>query len=177
MTMAWIACAFNFYLTGILVKYFPGDFNFNNFVMFASDISGVLLAGYLCQKWIPKVFFALFFGIQIFAGLSIVLFVDNGNPGWSMPFFVGCCRFGVAGAFVGVWINHAKMFPTLFVATSMGISNIFARVFVVASPMIAEVTYPIPVIIFTLLNILAAASTLFLIDIEDENDKKDAEAI
>ena len=177
MTIAWVACAFNFYLTSILVKYFPGDFNMNNFVMFVSDIAGVLIGGWLCTKWAPKVFFSLYFGIQIAGGMSILLFIDHGNPGWMMPFLVGCCRFGVAGAFFGVWINHAKMFPTLFVATSMGISNIFARVFVVASPMIAEVTYPIPVVIFTTFNVLAAVSTLFLVDIEGENDKKDGAAL
>ena len=49
MTVAWIACGFNYYLTGLLVKYFPGDFNMNNFVMFGSDIPGVLFAGWLCQ--------------------------------------------------------------------------------------------------------------------------------
>ena len=176
MTIVWIACAFNFYLTGILVKYFPGDFNMNNFVMFSFDIAANCLAGWLCSVWKPKTFFTLFFSIAIIAGMSTLLFIDNDNPGWGMPLLVGLCRFGVAGAFLGVWVNHAKMFPTLFVATSIGISNLFARVFVVASPMIAEVTYPIPVIIFTFFNVIAGTSTFFLIDIEGENNKKFAAA-
>ena len=104
------------------------------------------------------------------AGLSILFFVDDKNPGLILPFFVGCCRFGVSGAFVGVWVNQAKMFPTLFVATSFGISNIFARFFVIASPMIAEVTYPIPILAFTGFAVLAGASTLFLVEIESDKD-------
>ena len=99
----------------------------------------------------------------------MILFIDHADPGWLMFVLVGCCRFGVAGAFVGVWVNHAKMFPTLFVATSMGISNIFARIVVIFAPMIAEVTYPIPVIIFTILNVCAVASSLFLVDIEQKD--------
>ena len=60
----------------------------------------------------------------------------------------------------------------------MGISNIFARVFVISAPMIAEVSYPTPVIIFTSLNVFAVASSLFLIDPEgDNNDSKDAVAL
>ena len=176
MTIAWIACGFNYYLIGILVKYFPGDFNMNNFVMFGSDIPGVLSAGWLCQRWKPKFFFSIYFGIQIVAGLSILLFIDHENPSWLMFVLVGCCRFGVAGAFVGVWINHAKMFPTLFVATSMGISNFFARVTVISAPMVAEVTYPIPVVIFTIFVIVAGVSSLFLVDLEKENELKDAAA-
>ena len=146
----------------------------NNFVMFAFDIAASLLTGWLCQTWKPKVFFTLFFSIAIVAGMSTLLFIDNDSPGWGMPLLVGLCRFGIAGAFFGVWVNHTKMFPTLFVATSMGISNIITRVFVVASPMIAEVTYPIPVVIFTFFNICAGTSTLFLVDMESDNDKKDA---
>ena len=90
-----------------------------------------------------------------------------------MAFFVGCCRFGLAGVLISVWINHAKMFPTLFVATSMGISNIIARVIVIAAPIVAEVTFPIPVIVFTALNVLAGASSLFLVD--HESSKSDNE--
>ena len=104
----------------------------------------------------------------------MLFFIDHEDPGIMMLVLVGCFRFGVAGSFVGIWVNHAKMFPTLFVATSLGISNFFARLSVISAPMVAEVTYPIPVIIFTVLNVLAGVSSLFLVDLEGENNKKDA---
>ena len=81
MTIIWIAEVFNYYMTNSLVKYFPGDFNKNNLVMFASDILGVLLAGWLCNKWTPKFLFSFFIGIQIVSGLNILLFTDHENPG------------------------------------------------------------------------------------------------
>ena len=95
-----------------------------------------------------------------------------------MAFFVGCCRFGISGVILGSWVNHAKMFPTLFVATSMGIAGIFSLIFVIAAPMVAELIFPIPVVIFTALSILAGVSSLFLVDLEDvtnslENNNSD----
>ena len=86
-----------------------------------------------------------------------------------MPFFIGCCRFGVVGAFNGLFVYHPKMFPTLFGATSLGISNLFARTIVISAPMIAEIDYPTPIIFFTMLNIIAMGSSLFLIDYTDDS--------
>ena len=86
-----------------------------------------------------------------------------------MPFFIACCRFGVVGAFNGLYVYHPKMFPTLFGATSLGISSLFARTIVISAPMIAEVEYPTPIFFFTALNIIAMSSSLFLIDYTDDN--------
>ena len=56
------------------------------------------------------------------------------------------------------------MFPTLFAVTSMGISNIFSRSLVILAPMVAEVKYPTPIILYTVLNIIACICSTFIID-------------
>ena len=63
MTMIWIASPFSYFMTNILVKHLPGDFNINILVMFPSDTLGVFLACWLYKKLTVKAFFALFFGI------------------------------------------------------------------------------------------------------------------
>ena len=164
MTIAWIVVAFNFYLVTYMVKHIPGNFEINSLAMFSTDVPACLLVGWLALKLKPRITFAFCFGLQTLAGMSILLFVDQEDPGSILPFLIGCCRFGVVGAFVGLFIYHPKMFPTLFGATSLGISTIFARTIMISAPMVAEIDYPTPIIVFAALNIIAFSSSLFLID-------------
>lgn len=90
--------------------------------------------------------------------------VNPVNPGYFFPVLVALARVGVQGTFTSVWITHPKMFPTLFAVTSIGISNIFSRSVVILAPMVAEIGYPTPMVIFTVINLIAAVSSLFLID-------------
>ena len=47
-------------------------------------------------------------------------------------------RIGSAGTLMSLWITHPRYFPTLFSATSIGISNIFARMATIFAPLIVE---------------------------------------
>ena len=98
------------------------------------------------------------------AGTIILLFISSSNPGWLFPALVACARVGVVGAFTAVWVLHPRMFPTLFAATSMGIANFASRGMVIIAPLVAEIAYPTPIIVFTTLTILAGCSSTFLID-------------
>lgn len=46
----------------------------------------------------------------------------------------------------------------------MGISNIFSRSFVILAPIVAEVEYPTPIILYTVLNIIACICSIFIMD-------------
>ena len=91
-------------------------------------------------------------------------FIDASDPGISFPFLIGVARGGSIAVFVTVWVAHPKMFPTLFAVTSMGISNIFSRSFVIFAPIVAEVEHPTPIILYTVLNIIACICSMFIID-------------
>ena len=164
MTIVWITVAFNYYMINLQVKYFPGEFSINMMVMTASDIPACLLAGYLVTKFSPRRVFIIFFTLQSLAGISILTFISVSNPGWTFPTLVGCARLGAVGAFTSTWLTHPRMFPTLFAVTSLGIANFASRSFVIFAPMVAEIAYPIPVVIFTSLTILAGISSLFIIE-------------
>ena len=86
------------------------------------------------------------------------------NPGWYVPVLVGLGRFGVVATFTSVYLTHPGFFPTLFAVTSMGISNLAARIFVIMAPLIAEVAYPAPVVVITILQIVGCVAAMFLIE-------------
>ena len=159
MTVVWMTVAFNYFMINLQVKYFPGVFEINMIVMFSTDIPASLFAGYLITVLRAKVVFMTFFALQAVAGLCILLFTNAQDPGVAFPLLIAAARVGVAGAFTAVWAIHPKMFPTLFAVTSIGISNIVSRSIVTLAPMAAELAYPTPIIIFTILNIGAFFSS------------------
>ena len=65
------------------------------------------------------------------------------------------------------------MFPTLFSVTSMGIASFFSRGIVIFAPMVAEVPFPIPMIVFTSLTAASGFTALFLIEQEEGKQKED----
>ena len=71
-------------------------------------------------------------------------------------------RFGIAANYNLVYIQHVKMFPTLFLVTSLGIANFVCRIAVAIAPMVAEIKDPIPMILFTVLTLLTAFASLFI---------------
>ena len=94
----------------------------------------------------------------------MIFLVDKENPNWSVPMLVGMARFGISCSFVSIYMTHPRYFPTLFAVTSMGIANIVTRVIVIFAPLAAELDFPTPIIIFTLLSFVASMSSIFIND-------------
>ena len=84
---------------------------------------------------------------------------------------VATARFGVMANFTIVHITHPMFFPTLFAVTSLGICNFAARFLVIFAPLIAEVAYPFPLVLITVLQVAAGVSALFLIEPNESKDK------
>jgi len=81
----------------------------------------------------------------------MVLFVDVDNSGVEMPILTACAHMGVSATFTTLYMTHPDFFPTLFSVTSMGIANFACRSFVIPAPLIAEIAYPSPMILFVCL--------------------------
>lgn len=171
ITMCWIASAFNFFMIGLQVKYFPGNFAHNMLIMTSVDIPACLLAGYLVPRFKAKSIFIAFFALQTFAGLSILFAVDSANPGWTFLISVALAKFGVQLTFTTVWMVHPKMFPTLFGATSMGIANFVTRSIVIFAPLVAEIPYPLPMAVYTVVSLVAGFASLFLLEESKEPEE------
>mmetsp|Transcript_6724 Transcript_6724/g.7808 ORF Transcript_6724/g.7808 Transcript_6724/m.7808 type:complete len:155 (+) Transcript_6724:2-466(+) len=82
-------------------------------------------------------------------------------------------RFGVQAGLMFCYILHPKLFPTLFVGTSMGIAHFFKGMANSVGPILAEMDQPAPQI-----SILACAMGWLLITQyleEDPQEKKSGE--
>ena len=121
----------------------------------------------------PRIIFMSLFFLSFVASLCLVLFADTENPGAEMTIYIILIRFGLTASFCAVYIIHPKMFPTLFAATSIGITNLFARSIMIFAPFVAEISYPTPMIIFTILCLLAFVSSYFILDLNNDEEESD----
>ena len=144
------------------VKYFPGNLNVNQTASFLAEIMANFAIGFLLSKFRPKYVFSLLYLLSSIAGVLIIIIGDSTSG--AFVFLVLLAKFGVSAVFNGLYIAHPNMFPTLFSVTSMGIVNFVSRFATIFAPMIAEVTYPIPMTTFTTLCVASAILALFLIE-------------
>ena len=56
------------------------------------------------------------------------------------------------------------MFPTQFGVTSIGICNFVARIGLIFAPIIAEIANPTPMIIFTVLSMIALLCSQLIVE-------------
>mmetsp|Transcript_11709 Transcript_11709/g.15902 ORF Transcript_11709/g.15902 Transcript_11709/m.15902 type:complete len:158 (+) Transcript_11709:1189-1662(+) len=133
-------------------------------VMTSTDVVAAVAAGQFVKLVSPKKLFFSYALLSALAGICLTLLVDKENPNWSIPVLVGLARLGVSCSFVTIYMTHPGYFPTLFAVTSMGIANLACRLVVIFAPMVAELDFPTPIIIFSLLQFLACISSLFIND-------------
>ena len=96
-------------------------------------------------------------------GTLMILFTDGR---YESKLLMGVCLFltklGLAATFIVNYLSLEKVFPTLFCATAAGICNFFGRLATIFSPMIAEISPPLPnMILFGFLIIAVSAATLY----------------
>ena len=171
LTILWVVCAFSYFLCNLMIKYIPGDFQINTLVMFCADMVAAVTTGFLLSNFSATRLFFFYFLLSGLAGACMIFTVDKENPNWSVPLLVSFARFGISCSFIQIYMTHPSYFPTLFAVTSMGIANIVTRIIVTLAPMAAELDFPTPVIIFTLLQFVACTSSLFIND-EVRHSKK-----
>ena len=71
-------------------------------------------------------------------------------------------KFGINIAFTLCYIFIAEYFPTIVCSRVFGICNIFSRISTILSPLIAEVTPPIPMVIYVLVCFVSMVASMFL---------------
>ena len=71
-------------------------------------------------------------------------------------------KFGINIAFTLCYIINAEYFPSIVCSRVFGVCNIFSRISTILSPLIAEVTPPIPMVIYVLICFISMIASLFL---------------
>ena len=80
-------------------------------------------------------------------------------------------KFGIACSLATVYLVHPILFPVGCAAATFGFCNFFARAFTALSPILAKIEEPLPIMLFTVITIVAAIMALG-IQIGDTNEKK-----
>ena len=171
MCINWLASAFNYFMVGFLVKYFPGNIYINSLMSTLSEIAAYCLAGYFYKKFGVIKCFMISFGIAVIGGAGIVIFEistgfykNNSDVvgGWLFPTLVIFAKLGVSAAFNINYVCNLDLFPVLFASTAYGFCNFLARLFTILSPQVAEIQSLLPMVLFTGTSLLAMITSAFL---------------
>ena len=79
-------------------------------------------------------------------------------------------KFGINICFTLCYIINAEYFPAVVCSRIFGICNIFSRVSTILSPLIAEVTPPIPMIVYVTICGISMIASAFLTKNEELQD-------
>ena len=105
-----------------------------------------------------------------------MFYIDFERPSKMLPVLIMIARGGASAMFCSVYSLHPKMFPTLFSVTSIGICNFVCRTGLIFAPIIAEIAYPTPMIVFTVLSMIALICSQFIVQddaaITQEKDER-----
>ena len=101
-------------------------------------------------------------GMSSVAGLAIIFYGQAHQDSYAFFMMILVAKFGVASSFCIVYIAHASIFPTMFAATSFGFCNFMARAFSAASPILAELEQPVPMICFAATAGVASVLACFI---------------
>ena len=104
-----------------------------------SEMCGFILSGFIFELVGTKRSFCFSFSLSFFAGLIIVFYGMENQDSWTFLLQILAAKFGIASAFNIVYVAHNSVFPTMFAASSLGFCNFLARMFTIASPLLAKV--------------------------------------
>ena len=159
MTAMWTASSFDYYLITFFLKYIPGNIFVNTSISSLSEIAAYIFSGFFMKLMGLKISYIVAWVIGATGGLLMTIFSHDDSL---MGVFVLLSKFGVSFAFNNSYLGTPRMFPVSLCGTAFGLCNVVARFSTVLSPIVAEFTYPVPMLIFSVLCIAAGVLTLFL---------------
>jgi hypothetical protein len=137
--MIWIYAAFNYYLIGYYVKYFPGDVFTNFLMMTGAEIVSPIVLYFFQRKFVIR-----YSSRYILIGCSIFAVFYMINDRWGDVFYVPILILGirifVKGAYILGYYANGKLFPTLVKSSMFSLTNGIGRPFSGLSTMVTEYT-------------------------------------
>ncbi len=80
-------------------------------------------------------------------------------------------KFGAASAFNITYVCHSGCFPTLFSTSSLGYCQFICRFFAAFTPMLAQVSQQLSMLLFTTSSAFGAFIVMGIRDIDEEDYK------
>ena len=135
----WIYAAFNYYLIGYYVKYFPGDVFVNFMTMTVAEVLAPITLRLVQGRWpIQMVYRNLQYGCAI----SAFLYILNQHYGWVsiVPALILLIRIFVKSLYSLGYYANGKLFPTLVKTSIFSLTNGVGRPFSALSTIVNEYT-------------------------------------
>ena len=156
----WGACSLNYYLLEYYLRFLPGNLYENYFASSCSELIAVVTAGFMYKFFKAKRTFQISFSIAI-VGSSLIVFFGSLTLKL-MPVYVIIAKFGIAAAYLTVYVATADTFPTLFCATAFGVCNFASSIITIPASYISELDAPIPMVVYALVSVLGLLLTFVI---------------
>jgi len=163
LVIIWICALISYNVIHIYLKYIPGTIYVNLAAASISEIIANLVVGAIFAKLTPK--WTLFVGFVVGAiGGACLIFQEKvADHTILIAAFVLICQYGISMAMCACYISTPFVFPQQTCGTAFGICNMFGRGMAILAPTIVEMNIPIPMSIFTLMCIISALASVFII--------------
>ena len=132
MILLWSIVSFDYYVITFYVKYLNGVIFYLNIVQCLAEIAGYFFSGFLAHKFNNKTVLISCFGLAALFGALQVIFEDQGD--WVTYVAILVIKFTISSAFNAVFIANSELFPTIYLGTSFGFVNVFARTATILAP-------------------------------------------
>ena len=136
MIFVWISSSFGFYLINYQLKYIKGDMYLNSLVSSTSGVVAYCISGVLFEKVGLKFTFIIAYAIALLGMLSLMYY--QGDEKLMICIFVLGSKFGVSLVGNVAYLANYRLFPGKILTTTFGICNVFAKVFTIIAPYVAE---------------------------------------
>ena len=129
------------------------------------DIPLSIGGGFLYHHLGPKYAMPIFLGVAISGSISLATWAapSKGLGITIMSILVLFTRSGIKCTFDSCYLANSTIFPAIFAGTAFGLCNIGAKLVTIFSPVMAEITPPTPMIIFSCLAALGLVAALNII--------------
>jgi hypothetical protein len=171
MLYIWVASSFNFYLINYITKNLPGDFFMNSLISSLTDVIVAALSGLAYAKMGLRLVFSAFFAMSAVGGLLIVVLGES-LEGY-VPMMLSFAKGGIKIAIDTCYLANSTLFPAIFAGTAFGFCNAGAKIATIFAPMFAEISLPLPIIVFCAISCLGSVLSWLLKENIKESEKKD----
>ena len=173
MIFVWLITVFDFYLIGFLVNTFEQIF----YSVIASGVSEFIaqaFGGYIYERVGVRNSLCMSYVIAAVGGFAMLSYGLQHQSEPIFPMLVLLMKFGVASAFNITYVCHSGCFPTLFSTSSLGYCQFICRFFTAFTPMLAQVSQQLSMLLFAVSSALGALIVLGICDINEEDYKYEA---
>jgi hypothetical protein len=135
----WIYSAFNYYLIGYYVKYFPGDVFVNFMTMTIAEVIAPICLRLVQGRWSIQLVYR---NLQYGCAISAIIYIINEHFGFVslVPPLILLIRVFVKSLYSLSYYANGKLFPTLVKTSIFSLTNGLARPFSALSTLVNEYT-------------------------------------